>query len=78
LFTGDIKTNVNLRASIYNTLAASYAEAGDFNQAVLMESKALDIYRPANVGDKTEARYKELIETYKNKETYIQWEDKMK
>jgi tetratricopeptide (TPR) repeat protein len=78
LFTGDVKTNVNVRAIIYNTLAASYAEVGDFNQAVSMQSKALDLYKPANVGDKTKARYKELIEAYKNKETYIQWEDKAK
>jgi len=76
LFTRDVKTNVNQRASIYNTLAASYAEVGDFNQAVWMESKALDLYKPANIGDKTKARYKELIEAYKNKETYIQWEER--
>ncbi len=74
----NIRTNVNLKAIVYDTLAASYAEVGDFNQAVLMESKALDLYKPANAEDKTKARYKELIEAYKNKQTYIQWEDKMK
>ncbi len=78
LLSEHIKRNVNTKAAIYNTLAASYAEVGDFNQAVLMESKALDLYRPANAGDKTNDRHKKLIEAYKNKETYIQWEDKMK
>jgi len=78
LLSGDIKRNVNTKAAIYNTLAASYAEAGDFNQAVLMESKALDLYKPANAGDKTKDRYKKLIEAYRNKQTYIQWENNMK
>jgi len=62
LLSGDIKRNVNTKAAIYNTLAASYAEVGDFNQAVLMESKALDLYKPANAGDRLRTAIKKRID----------------
>jgi tetratricopeptide (TPR) repeat protein len=78
LLSENIKRNVNTKAAIYDTLAASYAEIGDFNRAVLMESKALNLYRPVNAEDKTNDWQRKLIEAYKSKETYIQWQGKMK
>ncbi len=57
----------------YNTLAAAYAEAGDFDKAVFMESMACKLYEPG-ITDETEIECKELLEAYKKKQTYIQWE----
>lgn len=65
----------NTRAGYLNTLAAAYAETGDFDKAVMTEMKAYDKYKPENKDDSEKDTFKELIESYKNKKTYVQWEE---
>jgi tetratricopeptide (TPR) repeat protein len=66
----------NRKAEIYDTLAAAYAESGNFDKAVLLEIKAYESYKPANTDDKSKNDFKNLIETYKNHQTYSQWASK--
>jgi tetratricopeptide (TPR) repeat protein len=63
---------VSMSALFYNTLAAAYAEAHYFEKAVLMESIAYDIYEPAHSEDKLRDIYRQLIEVYKNRKTYVE------
>ena len=51
--------------SYYDTLAAAYAEAGNFEKAVEAETEAYEI--------SGKDCYKELIEIYKAKKTYLDW-----
>ncbi len=67
--------NVNL-AHYYDTLAAAYAETGDFEKAAQMESKAYDLFRPLYEKPKDKADMKERIGAYKNRETFAQWKSK--
>ncbi|OPY75453.1 MAG: lipoprotein NlpI [Syntrophorhabdus sp. PtaU1.Bin153] len=67
--------NVNL-AQCYNTLAAAYAETGEFEKAAQMESKAYDLFRPLYEKPKDKADMKERIDAYKNRETFVQWKSK--
>jgi tetratricopeptide (TPR) repeat protein len=71
----NIKDN-NRKAEIYDTLAAAYAESGDFTKAALLESKAYELYKPINTDDKSKQDFKNLIETYNNHQTYSQWASK--
>jgi tetratricopeptide (TPR) repeat protein len=61
-------------AGVLNTLAAAYAENGDFNRAVLTESQAYEMYKPKGEKDKVKNDYGELVDFYRNKRTYVQWE----
>jgi tetratricopeptide (TPR) repeat protein len=61
------------KSSCYDTLAAAYAESGDFGRAVEMESKAYELYKPVAGFDKRKETYRALLEAYKNKTTYLQW-----
>jgi tetratricopeptide (TPR) repeat protein len=60
-------------AEYYDTSAAAYAEAGYFDKAVLMKSKACALYKPGNADD-TQIECEQLLEAYKGKQTYNQWE----
>ncbi|OPY66588.1 MAG: TPR repeat-containing protein YrrB [Syntrophorhabdus sp. PtaU1.Bin050] len=66
---------VNL-AECYDTLAAAYAETGEFEKAAQMESKAYDLFRPLYEKPKDKADMKERIDAYKNRETFAQWKSK--
>lgn len=62
----------NARADRYHILAGAYAQVGEFDKAIAMEQKALDMYKAINGQDRNLV-YKELLETYKNKRTYYDW-----
>jgi tetratricopeptide (TPR) repeat protein len=62
------------KSRCYDTLAAAYAESGDFAKAVETETKAYELYRPAVGTDRRKETYKALIEVYRNKKTYLQWD----
>ncbi|OPX98040.1 MAG: lipoprotein NlpI [Syntrophorhabdus sp. PtaB.Bin006] len=67
--------DVNL-AEYYDTLAAAYAETGEFEKAAQMESRAYDLFRPLYEKPKDKADMKERIGAYKNRETFVQWKSK--
>jgi tetratricopeptide (TPR) repeat protein len=72
----DAISDDNTKAALYDTLGAAYAESGDFGKAVSMELSAYNLVE--SIGGKNKARdiYKELIEVYRNEQTYVQWEVK--
>lgn len=63
------------KSRCYDTLAAAYAESGDFTMAVEMETKAYESYTPAAGTDRRKETYRALIEAYTNKQTYLQWQE---
>jgi tetratricopeptide (TPR) repeat protein len=65
-----------MKSMCYDTLAAAYAEIGEFEKAVLMVSKAYELYEPTSGTDIRKGRLKELIEAYSKKQTYLEWEKK--
>ncbi len=67
--------NVNL-AQCYDTLTAAYAETGEFEKAVEMQSRAYNLFRPLYEKAKEKADMKERIDAYKNRETFVQWKSK--
>jgi len=69
----------NLKASFFNTLAAAYAETGDFDKAVETQKKAYESFVPeTREEEKRKEEFKQLIEVYRNKQTYAQWETSKK
>ena len=72
----DKASDNNLKAWSYDTLAAAYAETGDFDRAVLLESKAYDLYKPLDAKDKSREDFRELVGAYRDKQTYVQWAKK--
>jgi tetratricopeptide (TPR) repeat protein len=62
-----------MKCMCYGTLAAAYAESGDFGRAVEMESKAYKLNKPVLGSDKMRETSRALLEAYKNKKTYLQW-----
>jgi tetratricopeptide (TPR) repeat protein len=62
-----------VKAAFFDARAAAYAEGGDYSSAELMQSKAVRAYDTAGRSDKTNERYKQLLEAYKNKKTYLDW-----
>ncbi len=71
----DILNNrVNIEASFHHTLAAAYAELGDFQKAVHEETRAYETYAAENRDEEQRRQeFRQLIEAYKNRQTYLQW-----
>ena len=60
----------------YEALAAALAEAGNFEEAVKAQSKALSLYKPRSSNDPFQKELGQLLEAYKGKQTYAQWREK--
>ena len=68
------------KAAYYDTLAAAYAESGDFDKAVRMEKKAVEINKAGKYGMSkiSTAIFEQLVEAYQNKKTYVGWKAEQK
>jgi len=51
-----------------DTLACAYAEKGDFNKAIELEKEAYNL--------STNIYYKEIMDIFENKLTYLDWKEK--
>lgn len=62
-------------ASYLDSLAAAYAEKGDFEKAVEVETEAYNLALDKKSGESLESlnSFKELIEVYRSHRTYAQW-----
>jgi hypothetical protein len=58
-------------AQTLDTLAAAYAETGNFDQAVQIEQRALDKL-PSNVDDRARRAFEARLRRYQNRESYIE------
>lgn len=67
--------NLHLTASYLDTLAAAYAENGNFEKAVEVETETYNMALDKNSGVSLESlnSFKELIEVYRSRRTYAQW-----
>lgn len=66
---------INRSASYLDTLAAAYAENGNFEKAVELETETYNMALDKNSGISLEHlnSFKELIEVYRSRRTYAQW-----
>ena len=67
------------QANIIGTLAAAYARIGQFDKAVAMQRKAIDLLRGETSGSESEekrlGKFRQRLDLYSNRQAYVDTED---